>query len=712
MRIKLTGWWFPMSGQPAPNRLINETSPYLLQHAYNPVDWWPWCNDAFARAKAEDKPVLLSCGYSACHWCHVMEHESFEDPEIADLMNRCYINIKVDREERPDIDQLYQQAVQTMTGQGGWPLTVFLDQERQPFFGGAYFPAVRAYGRLSFPDVLQAIHEKWQSDRDKIYQAGLELAKYLNSTINSAGERISGAMPDPDLPVRAILELSGMLDHRNGGFNGAPKFPNPNLLQLLLRVGSCHGRSAETEPALFTLRQMARGGIYDQVGGGFHRYSTDQQWLAPHFEKMLCDNAQLLKIYAMAYQLTGDEEFKNVVQGTADYIRREMTAPEGGFYATQDADSEGEEGKYYVWDTREIRELLEPDLAELVIEYYRMTNAGNFTGKNILNRIGSFTVESDSYFSTPEIRKKINQARFRLLNAREKRVKPFRDEKILTGWNGLMIGSLAYAYQVTSNPLDYRSAKRAAEFLLNLARVVSGNLTRIYKDRKVKTPAFLDDYAFLASGLIDLYETDFNEYWLEESLKLTQKACRLFSDQDGRYYLTGGDREDLITRPLSGIDQAIPSGVAVHGENLLRLAAFSGEAGLKDEAERILKAYSQEMTGNYWGYASLIGVLDIYYRHFKEFAFITEGAALPEMLTRLRKCFIPYRIVARKNNRDAKPIDNHPARALLAERDTVNNLPTCYVCSDFSCLPPVTDWEDLSAILARFRGGLVAESVR
>lgn len=689
------------------NRLIQETSPYLRMHAHNPVDWYPWGDEAFQKAKAEDKPILLSCGYSACHWCHVMELESFENPAIAELMNRFFVNIKVDREERPDIDQIYQHAVQSMTGQGGWPLTVFLDHEKRPFFGGTYFPPVSQYGRSGFPDLLEAVHAKWDQERDKIYEAGQELLEVVHPSpgITATPEN---NLPGRDMAVQAIAQLSGIVDRRYGGFNGAPKFPNPGLLHLLLRVGIHHGRQAETELVLFSLRQMARGGIYDQLGGGFHRYSTDVQWLVPHFEKMLYDNAQLLKLYTMAYQLTGDEEFKNIIQATGDYVRREMTAAEGGFYATQDADSEGQEGKYYLWSSDEIKQLLEPELAQVFLEYYHVNPEGNFEGRNILNRLDSALDEGN--LTTPEARRKLNQAKTVLFTARESRVKPFRDEKVITGWNGLMIGAYAYTYQVTANPLDYRSAKKAAEFILNSVRLTDGSLARIYKDGQAKIAALLDDYAFLAAGLINLYEADFNENWLEQSLRLTREAIQRFGSPAGRYYLTEENGGDLITRPLSGHDQAIPGGVAVHCENLLRLAVLSGEVELNQEAERILKAYGMEMARNIWGYGSLIGALDIYHQHFKEFTFVSEGAALPEIMAKFRKYFIPYRVVAWKNRPDgeAKPVDTHPARALLNGRVMVNNKATCYVCSEFRCLPPVTDWEDLYTILTQFKGGVEA----
>lgn len=690
------------------NRLVNETSPYLQQHAHNPVDWYPWGEEAFTEAKKRDMPLLVSIGYSSCHWCHVMEQESFENQGISGLMNCFFVNIKVDREERPDIDQIYQHAVQAITGQGGWPLTVFLDHEKRPFFGGTYFPPVSKCGRISFPDLLEAIHAKWDQEREKIHAAGRELTEILHSGIPITTR---SNLPGRDLAVKAIDELSGIVDRRHGGFNGAPKFPNPGLLQLQLRVGIHHGKQAEADLALFSLRQMARGGIYDQLGGGFHRYATDAGWLTPHFEKMLYDNAQLLKLYTMAYQITGDEEFKNVIQATGDYVRREMTAPEGGFYATQDADSEGEEGKYYLWDYDEIEGLLEPEFAKAVMDYYRVTPEGNFEGRNILNRLeeASNAARDEKDLATPEFRKKLNQAKTILLATRESRVKPFRDEKVIAGWNGLMIGAYAYTYQVTANPLDYRSAKKAAEFILNSMRLADGNLARIYKDGQAKIAAFLDDYAFLAAGLLNLYEADFNEYWLEQSLRLTREAIRRFGSPGGHYYLTEETGEDLVARPFSGHDQVIPSGVAVHCENLMRLAVLGGEEDLNREAELILQAYGAEMAQNIWGYGSLIGALDIYYQRFKEFTFVSEGAALPEMLARLRKYFIPYRVVAWKN--EAKQLDAHPARALLNGRVTVNNQPACYVCSDFRCLPPVTDWEDLYTILTQFKGGVEMDGV-
>ncbi|NLY75521.1 MAG: thioredoxin domain-containing protein [Firmicutes bacterium] len=670
------------------NRLIHESSPYLLQHAYNPVDWYPWGDEAFQKAKAEDKPILLSCGYSACHWCHVMERESFEDPEIAALMNKYFINIKVDREERPDIDQIYQEAVQMIAGHGGWPLTVFLDHDRRPFFGGTYYPPISMYGRPGFTDILEAVHRKWVEERERIREAGAELAKFLRS---ESGLTHRADMPGKGFPEHAASELYRYADTTNGGFDAAPKFPNPTLLRLFLIIGSRKEDSPELSHVLFSLNRMARGGIYDQLGGGFHRYSTDPYWLVPHFEKMLYDNAQLLGLYSIGYQLTGAAEYHQVVRETSAYVRREMTAPEGGFYATQDADSEGEEGKYFLWSMDEIREALDQDEARLIIDYYGVTKEGNFEGRNILNRLHDFEGGFDGSVSA-----RLKRAREKLLKIREARVKPFRDEKVITAWNGLMISGLAVAYQTFQDDADYQAARRGADFLLKTSRLGDGGLARIYKDGKAYGEAFLDDYAFLAQGLLDLYQADFNADWLARSIELTETAISRFSDGSGLYYLTPENEGDLVSRPLSGPDQAIPSGVAVQAENLLKLAAYTGRNEFWEEAGRIFSAYSGEMQRNSWGYAGLIAAFDGFQQGIKEFTFVGDGEEIPELLVRLRRKFQPHRILAWTGG--GSDLNGHPAKALFEGRKPVNGKPTCYVCLNQGCLPPLTEWEELERI--------------
>ncbi len=674
------------------NRLINELSPYLRQHAHNPVDWFPWGEEAFKKARAENKPIFLSCGYSACHWCHVMEKESFENYEIAELMNESFVNIKIDREERPDLDQLFQQTVQALTGQGGWPLSVFLDHEGHPFFGGTYFPPKPISGRMSFPDLLKMIHQKWTEKREEITESTAEITAYLKKIYQSSAQKI---IPDKRLSKEALERLLESIDKYYGGFGRAPKFPNAILLSFFLRGGLMNENTNALNHALFTLDRMAKGGIYDQLGGGFHRYATDNYWLVPHFEKMLYDNAQLIKIYGMAYQLNKQEVFQEIVNQTCDYIKREMTSPEGGFYSSQDADSEGMEGKYYLWTEKEIRQALPSDLAQLIIEYYQVTLPGNFEEKNILNRLKP-TERRGDYSS---LKNQINEGREGLLKLREKRVKPFRDEKFIISWNGLMISALAYAYQVFGHEEHYLMAGKAANFCLKIAHLPDGSLARIYKDGQAKGKGFLDDYAFLAQGLIDLYESDFNEYWLEQSIQLTNGAMNKFSDLSGRYYLTDSTMTDLLTRPLSGADEAIPSGISVHAENLIRLAAYTGEQKYIAEAEKIFYAYSSEIRHEHWGYAGLINALDMLHRGIKEFVFITEDANIPQMIVELRKKFLPYRIIVWRDKSRQQNLERHPSKVLLQGRDTVVGRPTCYVCSDYRCLPPITEWEELNNLL-------------
>ena len=679
------------------NHLIHETSPYLLQHAHNPVDWYPWGDEAFQKAKQEDKPILLSCGYSACHWCHVMERESFEDPAIAKLMNDYFVNVKVDREERPDIDQLYQDAVHALGVQGGWPLTVFLDHQLRPFYGGTYFPPHAGYGRPAFPAILAALHERWATQRDKMDAAGAELVDFMAQTAEARPP--AEGLPGPELPEVALRRLGQYFDRQHGGFGGAPKFPNPGLLQLFFRVAASRGLGPELEQLRFTLEKMARGGIYDQLGGGFHRYATDRLWLVPHFEKMLYDNAQLLAVYTTGYQLSGSAEFRQVIRETAAYVRREMTAPEGGFYATQDADSEGEEGRYYVWTPQQIRAALEPDAAQLIIDYYRVSETGNFEGRYILNRLHPPLVALADH-SDGELQERLTKARAQLLAVRAQRVQPFRDEKIITSWNGLMIGGLAQAYQALGDEPDYQAARRAAQFILDRLKLADGSLARVYKDGRARIAAFLDDYAFLAQGLFHLYECDFDPRWLRAGLDLTEQASAKFGTETGRYYLTAPVEDgQLIQRPVSGGDQAIPGGAAIQAENLLKLAAYTENDRYRGEAARILEAYGPAMSDNPWGYAGLIGALDAFYRGYQTFAFVTVEPGVPELLRQLQRQYLPYRVVALRQAQTETEWADHPAAPLLAEHQPRNGQPTCYVCADQRCHPPVTDWESLRAIL-------------
>src|SRR6266702_1391757 len=575
------------------NRLINETSPYLLQHAHNPVDWYPWGEEALEKAKREDKPILLSVGYSACHWCHVMERESFENEDTAAIMNQHFVSIKVDREERPDIDNIYMQAVQALTGQGGWPMTVFLTPDGRPFHGGTYFPpGDRHYGQQlmpGFPRILLSIADAYQNRRPDVEEQAAPVADYLKQRSGSPLRGRPGS-PSGGIPLEllntASRALAAEFDPVHGGFGGAPKFPNTMSLELLLRIhqhrqtGEIDVRAtrAELDIVETSLQRMANGGIYDQLGGGFHRYSVDTEWLVPHFEKMLYDNALLSRVYLHAYLVTGNQFYRRIVEETLDYVVREMTSPEGGSYSTQDADSEGEEGKFFVWTPAEIEAVLPPEDARLFMSYYGVTEEGNFEGKNILHvEQDAETVADNAHVSLEVLQESLKRSRARLFQAREQRVEPGREEKILTSWNGLMLRSFSEAARHLDRSDYLAVAIKNAGFLLS-SLCHDGRVLRTYKDGRGRLNGYLEDYTFLADGLLALYEASFDPRWFSEAHKLMDETIKLFADeQNGGFFDTGSDHEALVSRPKDVMDNAIPSGNSVATEVLLRLAAFSGE---------------------------------------------------------------------------------------------------------------------------------------
>ena len=556
-----------------PNRLIHETSPYLLQHAHNPVDWYPWGEEALARSRAEDKPILLSIGYSACHWCHVMERESFENEGIASLMNELFINIKVDREERPDLDAVYMEAVQMLTGGGGWPMTVFLTPAAKPFYGGTYFPPVDRQNMPGFPRLLRAISEAYRDSRGEIDRTTQEIAVQMGH---------AGLLPTGDVTLtvdilhQAYSNLAAGFDYQDGGIGAAPKFPQPMALEFLLRYYQ-HGYPDASGRALdmvnLTLEKMAYGGIYDQVGGGFHRYSTDAFWLVPHFERMLYDNALLARLYLHAHLATGQALYRRIAQETLDYVLREMTDPRGGFYSAQDADSEGEEGKFFVWTPGEIRSALGEADAGIFGSYFGVTDAGNFTGKTILN-VPQPPASFAEMHGLPleRLQAVIDRGRRTLREVRERRVHPPRDDKVLTSWNGLMLRSLAEA-AVGLGRADYlRAAIDNANFLLETMRP-KGRLLRTYRDGQARLLGYLEDHAFLADGLLALYEATFDSRWLGEAISLAGSMVGLFWDEGaGVFYDTGVDHETLLVRPRDVFDNAQPCGGSVASDLLLRLA--------------------------------------------------------------------------------------------------------------------------------------------
>jgi hypothetical protein len=682
---------------PHTNRLIHETSPYLQQHAHNPVDWHPWGEEAFERAKKEDKPILLSIGYSTCHWCHVMERESFEDEETARLMNENFINIKVDREERPDLDAIYMNVVQMLTGHGGWPMTVFLTPEQAPFFGGTYFPPEDRYGMPGFRRLLLSIAEAYRTRRDDL-QANAEAI--LNELKRVSAPKPTEGEVTPDALDQAYHGLAQHFDPQDGGFGQAPKFPAAMSLIYLLRYSHRTKKQEALDMVELSLMKMAQGGIYDQLGGGFHRYSTDEKWLVPHFEKMLYDNALLSRLYLYAFQVTDNTFYKRIAEETLDYVVREMTSPDGGFYSAQDADSEGVEGKFFVWTPEEVNAVLGRQDGELFCKYFDVTPWGNFEGKNILHvsramdivaRLENISVEALSHV--------IERGRKKLFETREQRIKPHRDEKVLTSWNGLMMRSFAEAANVLERD-DYRQvAVRNAEFLLAHLRR-DGRLLRTYRNGVGKLNGYLEDYALLADGLLALYEATFDRRWLKEARELTEKMIGQFWDEiDGGFYFTGQDHETLIARTKEYYDNATPSGNSVAADVLLRLSLLLDEPNDRRRAERVFRVMSDALARYPSAFGHLLGALDFYFSQPKEIAIIGANQS-PDTRALVRTIFtrfLPNKIVAFKEPNDELAGELIP---LLKGRGMVDNQATAYVCQNFACQRPVTDPEALAQQLA------------
>ncbi|GLV58732.1 thioredoxin domain-containing protein [Dictyobacter sp. S3.2.2.5] len=696
------------------NRLINETSPYLLQHAHNPVDWYPWGEDALKKARQEDKPILLSVGYSACHWCHVMERESFENEQIAALMNMHFVSVKVDREERPDIDAIYMQAVQAMTGQGGWPMTMFLMPDGRPFYGGTYFPPQdRRYGQQvmpGFPRVLMSIADAFAHQRAELEEQATQVAEHLNRRGSALMQREAGTgAPVLDNLLRAERQLIEDFDVRYGGFGSAPKFPNTMALEFLLRMhlhrqsGQVGAAQSSNPPEALevvesSLQHMAAGGIYDQLGGGFHRYSVDAKWLVPHFEKMLYDNALLSQLYLHAYLVTGNELYRRVVEETLDYVGREMTSPEGGFYSTQDADSEGEEGKFFLWSQEEIERALPPEDAALFMAYYGVSRHGNFEGKNILNRVQEEqTAAQQAGIDVATLRSSLGRSRDTLFGLREQRVKPARDEKVLTSWNGLMLRSFAEAARHLKRPDYLQVARKNASFLLDTLRQ-DGRLLRTFKDGRARLQGYLEDYAFLSDGLLALYEASFESRWFSEARTLMDQAIQLFADEQGGFFDTGTDHEALISRPRDIMDNATPAGNSVATDVLLHLAAFTGEDSYRQRADRYLGTLADIMVQHPQAFGQVLCALDFALSPVKELAVIGENqsADTQALLDCINARYLPQSVLA-----CAAPEDQQASAAipLLADRPLKEQHAAAYVCQNFACQAPVTTSQELAALL-------------
>jgi uncharacterized protein YyaL (SSP411 family) len=673
-----------------PNHLINETSPYLLQHAHNPVDWYPWGEEAFEKARRENKPVLLSVGYSACHWCHVMAHESFENEAIALLMNENFVNIKVDREERPDLDQIYMNAVQMMTHHGGWPMTVFLTPDGVPFYGGTYFPPQDRYNIPGFPRVLLGVADAYKERPDEIRETGTSLITELRRLSETAG---SDQPIDPELLDAAYTGMIRNYDAVNGGFGGAPKFPPAMALEFLLRTYARTGNADTLHLISHTCAKMANGGMYDQLGGGFHRYSTDSRWLVPHFEKMLYDNALLSRLYLHYFQVSGDEQTRATVEGILDYVLREMTHPEGGFYSTQDADSEGHEGKFFVWDIQEIRDVLGETAASRFCDYYNITESGNFEGKNIPNVTRTLEDVAVAHrISVSELQASLNESRRILFERRERRIKPDRDEKIITAWNGLMMASFAEAGIVLKRPDYTEAARRNAEFVLSNLRQ-DGMLLRTWKDGQAKFNAYLEDYAFLAEGLLTLFETTGEFRWLTKSLALTvQMVAEFWDEQAGAFFFTGKSHENLIVRSKDFFDNATPSGNSVAAMALLRLAILDGKEEFRNLATATLSEIAGQIRRYPSGFGYALSAVDFLLSTPKEVAIVGNTPVdIQPMLQEVWRRYLPNKVVAASFGVETIP--------LLEGRTPLNGLPTAFVCEHYTCQNPVTDVTELASVL-------------
>ncbi len=696
-----------MSTEEYANRLIHEKSPYLLQHAHNPVDWYPWGAEAFEKADKEDKPVFLSIGYSTCHWCHVMEEESFENPEVARIMNENFVSIKVDREERPDLDQIYMQAVMAMTGSGGWPMSVFLTPDGHPFYGGTYFPPEDRWGRPGFKSLLLSIATAWKTKRQELVQSSKELVEAFRQrqaadTAASLGKETLDA---------AYQQLRGAFDSRYGGFGPAPKFPHSHTLSFLLRYWK---RTQEPQALVMvekTLQEMAKGGMYDQIGGGFHRYSTDERWFAPHFEKMLYDQAILSKSYLEAYQVTHHSKYARVAREILDYVLREMTDPNGGFYSAEDADSapdparpdEKQEGAFYVWSYEEILHLLGTETAEIVSAFYGIEKEGNvaqdpqgeFAGKNILYQFKK---------SPEEMGEILEEARKKLFAARGRRLRPHLDDKILADWNGLMISSLAFASRVLQEPKYLAAARKAADFLLTKMKRPDGRLLHRYRDGEAAIPGYIEDYAFFIHGLIDLYEASFDPDYLGQAKQLCAEMIRLFWDEkSGGFYLTGADAEMLILRPKEIYDGAIPSGNSIAALDLIRMGRLTMEKEFEEKAESLMNAFANQVSQNPSSYSQLLIAFDFAVGPSKEIVISGQAQSeeTAEVSRLLYQTFFPNKVVAFRPSDDAGAEKIISLVPFLARQKSVDGKTTLYACESYACKVPLTDLQKIKEEIQR-----------
>ncbi len=683
------------------NRLATEVSPYLRQHAHNPVDWYPWGDEAIATARREDKPILLSIGYSACHWCHVMAHESFDDPRTARLMNERFVNVKVDREERPDLDQVYQITVQLMGRSGGWPLTVFLTPELRPFFAGTYFPPVDRYGMPGFRKVLASVADTYRNRREDVERSASEITDAIAEITEARGEPED---PPPDLLEQAAARMTPRFDEAHGGFGERPKFPNTMALDVMLRAWWRHGGGASLERVHQALGAMREGGIWDHLGGGFHRYSTDERWLVPHFEKMLYDNALLARLYLDAWRATGEERWAETVRELTRYLTREMRAEEGGFYSAQDADSEGEEGRFFVWTPEQLEEVLAPDEARAASLYFGVAPGGNFedTGATVLHvsRPAS-AVAREMGVGEEEVLSLLASARAKLFAARAERARPFRDEKVIAGWNGLAIGAMAEAGAALGEPDLVRLAHESLGFVRReLWR--DGRLLRIYKDGQARIDAFLEDHGALACAAVDVYEATMDDAALDFARALVEVTIERFWDgARGGFYFAPDGAPDLIVRAKDAFDNAVPSGASSTTHALLRLHALGGEERYLEHAEATIRSLAGQALAQPLGFGHLLGAMDRYVHGPTQIVVVAapgdpDGEAL---LDAARRAYVPNRALARVA--PDTPAGAGGVAAILGGRRQKDGRATAYVCRDRACGLPLTDPADLGAALGR-----------
>ena len=673
------------------NNLVHETSPYLLQHAHNPVNWYPWGKEALEKAIQENKPIFLSVGYSSCHWCHVMEHESFENEEIAKIMNENYVSIKVDREERPDLDDIYQKVCQMATGQGGWPLSVFLTPDQKPFYVGTYFPILDNYGRPGFGSILMQLAQAWKEKPSDVRKASENFMKNLQG----AELVTTPATLEESILDEAAMNLFQIADNTYGGFGQAPKFPNAANLSFLLRYGKISGISKFSEFVFRTLNKMGKGGIFDQIGGGFHRYSTDSRWLVPHFEKMLYDNALLPIAYAEAYHLSKDSFYLDVINKTLGFVLREMTSPEGGFYSALDADSEGEEGKFYVWSKKEIVSILGKD-ADAFCLYYDVTDGGNFEGHTILNN--SLAVSAVAFHcgvSEDKVKSILEESSKKLLEVRSKRIRPGLDDKIITSWNALMVSAFARGYRVTDNPQYLHAAQNCVAFIeKNL--LSENSLLRTYKNGKAKLQAYLEDYAYLINALVDLFEVKPDTKYLDLAARLANHLVSHFWDEkNSSFYFTADDHESLIIRPKNNYDLSMPSGNSVAANALLKLYHLTQNKRFQEISAKTMEAFATMAAENPFGFGYLLNTIYLYLQNPTEITLLNPQNK--ELYDYLTKRFLPESIlVTIQTKAQLQDLAKYPYFAGKEFEDKT----TVFVCKDFSCSLPLRTVSEIEPLLS------------